>query len=91
MEKITSARLVGGVLTPGGTAVTSATMRRPPLTFDFTPFPEDMVNACRYPLPDHTSSEPESCASVILEAPTTSCMGREPGRAKRALRCRLLP
>ena len=48
-----------------------------------------MVNAFRYPLPGHTSSKLEGCASVAMEAPITQwpfwrlgCIarGRAPGQ-----------
>ena len=40
-----------------------------PLTFISHAFPEDMVNAFRYPLPDLRKQRARVCASAIMEAP----------------------
>ena len=43
--------MTGGVLTPEGTAVLVYCNEETPLTVESHAFPEDMVNAFRYPLP----------------------------------------
>ena len=50
-QKAPAPRLAGGVLTPGGTAVLVYCNEETPLTVESHAFPEDMVNAFRYPLP----------------------------------------
>ena len=68
-QKAPAPRLAGGVLTPEGTAVLVYCNEETPLTFESHAFPEDMVNAFRYPLPDLRKQRARVCASAIMEAP----------------------